>query len=362
MQSSRDLPPVAATAALLLLALLMEIACGVPGPPVPPTPKIPQPVADLAARQEGETVRLSWTLPQLHTDGTRLDGFPSLEIHRAFVDSAAGSFEQRAQLAYVLPPAMVETLRAGNRVLFTDPLGPDALNAPEGRLVAYAIKAKNRKQQDAGFGPAAYVHVYPVPEVVTSVRATVVEEGVRLSWEPPQHTTSGKPLGVISRYRIYRSATGEEGTFTQLETAESAAYTDSQALPGQTYYYRVRAVARYGDNEVASADSVSAQVQVEDRFPPAAPTRLVAVAGPGQVGLTWDASSSSDVTGYYLYRRRRPEASWQRLNPEPILSLSYTDKDVQPRVTYYYAVTAIDGNGNESSRSNQADAVPFQQE
>jgi len=45
------------------------------------------------------------------------------------------------------------------------------------------------------------------------------------------------------------------------------------------------------------------------------------------------------------------------LTGSPDASTSYTDNSVQAGQTYYYVVTAVDGSGNESVDSNQAQAV-----
>src|SRR5512135_3156038 len=58
------------TATLLACALLA--ACGTPGAPQPPSLELPTPVADLAATRAGDKVTLTWTPPQLTTDGATI--------------------------------------------------------------------------------------------------------------------------------------------------------------------------------------------------------------------------------------------------------------------------------------------------
>jgi len=72
------------------------------------------------------------------------------------------------------------------------------------------------------------------------------------------------------------------------------------------------------------------------------------------VELTWGVSSSSDVTGYYIYRSTTQGAGYAKVNPTPVVELTYTDTipgDVE--TTFYYVVTATDGP-NESGYSNEA--------
>jgi hypothetical protein len=74
------------------------------------------------------------------------------------------------------------------------------------------------------------------------------------------------------------------------------------------------------------------------------------------VTLTWNASTSS-VTGYRAYRATSAGGPYTSLNPAPNPQLRWTDSTVQPGVTYYYVVTAVAGNGTESTYSAQASAA-----
>jgi len=72
--------------------------------------------------------------------------------------------------------------------------------------------------------------------------------------------------------------------------------------------------------------------------------------------LSWRASTSP-VSGYNIYRTTASGSGYTRINSELIPSLTYTDTTVQPGMTYYYVVTAVDASGNESTDSNQASAI-----
>jgi fibronectin type 3 domain-containing protein len=76
------------------------------------------------------------------------------------------------------------------------------------------------------------------------------------------------------------------------------------------------------------------------------------------VSLTWTASSSSDVVGYYAYRSTTSGSGYVKLDPtSPASTEQYTDSTVQSGTTYYYVVTAVDSNDVESDYSGQATAV-----
>lgn len=76
-----------------------------------------------------------------------------------------------------------------------------------------------------------------------------------------------------------------------------------------------------------------------------------------EVDLFWDPSSSPDVAGYNAYRAIQSGGPYMKLNPVLIVSTTYTDATVVSGETYFYVATAQDGNGVESTFSNEAVAV-----
>lgn len=343
----------------------MLVACGVPGAPVPPTPKIPQPPRDLVARQSGERVVLRWTLPQLNTDGSRLPAPPRMELHRAFLDEAQPApeaFAAAARPAYTLPGSVVGSFLHNDIVVFPDLLGARLLAEQAGKFAVYGVKAVNPKGQEAGFSNLVAVRVYPVPEPVTGLLSRVTEPAIELRWTPPRRTSSGAPLEAIAGYQIYRSDTGEEGSFVLHGTAASARYEDTQFRFGARYFYRVRTLAQYGADTVESESSASLEVVARDLFPPPAPANLVAVGGAARVDLTWDASPAPDTADYIVYRALTADGPFERLSPDLVSVLTFADTAAQPGGTYFYAVAAVDHSGNEGPRTTPVAATPFKPE
>jgi hypothetical protein len=75
------------------------------------------------------------------------------------------------------------------------------------------------------------------------------------------------------------------------------------------------------------------------------------------VALAWNASSSSGVIGYNVYRGTASGGPYTKLTPSAISETRYTDTSVEAGRTYYYVVTSVDSDGLESSHSNQASAI-----
>lgn len=72
--------------------------------------------------------------------------------------------------------------------------------------------------------------------------------------------------------------------------------------------------------------------------------------------LSWNASTSP-VVGYYVYRSTQSGSYTTPLNPTAQAALTFKDTSVVSGVTYYYVVTAVDSNSQQSAYSNEAVAV-----
>jgi hypothetical protein len=86
------------------------------------------------------------------------------------------------------------------------------------------------------------------------------------------------------------------------------------------------------------------------------PVKIV-VTGTGVSGtthsviLSWGASSSSGIVGYYLYRSTTSGSGFARLVTSPLSGLKYTDASVESGKTYYYEATAVNSAGQESAHT-----------
>jgi hypothetical protein len=84
-------------------------------------------------------------------------------------------------------------------------------------------------------------------------------------------------------------------------------------------------------------------------------------SGPGvspaahSVFLSWNASTSSDIVGYNVYRATSSSTTYAILANSPLLN--YTDETVQAGQTYTYVVTAVNSAGEESVHSGSVTAV-----
>lgn len=88
---------------------------------------------------------------------------------------------------------------------------------------------------------------------------------------------------------------------------------------------------------------------------PGAPANVEAVAVSGnKITVSW-ASVGSGIT-YNIYRSQ-DNGNFTKLTGSPVAGTSYDDTWVSPAVTYYYYVTAVNQQSEESGRSNVASAL-----
>jgi hypothetical protein len=76
---------------------------------------------------------------------------------------------------------------------------------------------------------------------------------------------------------------------------------------------------------------------------------LVGTGTAPQVSLTW-SPSTSEISGYNVYRGTVPGA-YSKINTNLDSGTAYTDSSVLSGLTYYYAATAVNSSGQESSYS-----------
>ncbi len=99
-----------------------------------------------------------------------------------------------------------------------------------------------------------------------------------------------------------------------------------------------------------------------DATPPPSPGGLAAVPeANGTVHLSWNAPAAADLAFYRIYRAESagvPVAAEGMIGELPATVMELTDSSAALGTPYFYTVTAVDMNGNESTPSDEAGATP----
>jgi pectate lyase len=95
-----------------------------------------------------------------------------------------------------------------------------------------------------------------------------------------------------------------------------------------------------------------------DTTPPAVPSNLWALGQDGQVILRWAANNEEDLAGYNIYRSATFQGGYLKLNAALLTASEYVDESAVNGTMYYYLVSAVDTNQNESAYSVAACGIP----
>ncbi|MEO8034331.1 MAG: hypothetical protein ABI837_07845, partial [Acidobacteriota bacterium] len=133
-------------------------------------------------------------------------------------------------------------------------------------------------------------------------------------------------------------------------------YTD--AAPYGTFSYHVTAVAAAANPRIESDPSEGASATFKDLLPPPQPASVTALIEPKAIRLIWDAVDAPDLAGYKVYRTEGMGhgADIKDIGTIPLFTIPANttraiDPKADPGIAYRYSVSAVDKNGNESSRA-----------
>lgn len=374
---------IPALVSLNFIAVLTFAGCAAPGQPITRRPPAPTPISDLSARQVGNSVFVTFTLPKETVQGRPLSAPPQIDIYRQFVPAPATAqstlLAPPRQQIITIPSQTLQQYRVGEPYSFSDVLSPADLSAHAGSEAVYMIRTRAANHDSENSNLVA-LPIFPAPQPVTDLQAQVTRSAIILSWTPAA-TPPAAMLGFVSvRYRIYRSSKTSAATstsplndvskgasvstasipFRQVGELSEPPYRDSNFTFGQTYAYYVVSVAQYGASAVESEASRTVEVTPRDTFPPPTPTGLVTAVAPAtastpaHIDLSWDISPAPNVAGYNIYRSTANTVSadrWDRLNRSPLLTPAFRDIPEVSGKQYFYRVTVVDTFGNESAPS-----------
>jgi chitodextrinase len=158
-----------------------------------------------------------------------------------------------------------------------------------------------------------------------------------LSWSP-----STDDIGTVG-YQVSRADSA------QVNTTALTSFFDPNLTDGRTYVYTVRAFDASG-NLSASA---SLSTTTPDRTAPSVPAGLQAapLIVDSQVNITVSWSPATDNVGVDRYTVLHGLSADSLTQIAVVTDPSFSHLNLQPLVTYYYAVEAVDGTGNKSARS-----------
>jgi hypothetical protein len=198
-------------------------------------------------------------------------------------------------------------------------------------------------------GPPSVRAMVPLESPVAAPTAVAArmptEKAVVIDWTPPVAEAGGSPV----QFNVYRQQGGRAPLNPSPLSAPAFEIANEEL--GKEQCYVVRAIQTTQNVTVESDPSAPGCVTPLDRFPPAAPKNLRAVAEEGAVSLVWDPNAEPDLAGYLVLRGDAAGGTLQPITPQPIKDATFRDTTVTAGVRYVYAVVAVDAAAPERNSS-----------
>src|SRR5258708_900403 len=242
---------------LLMCIFLLAAGCGAPGEPQPPTPPVPQAIVDLTAKQAGDGVLLTFTMPGKSTLGERLQQVPTFEVLRGSVRPDGTPDPKSFRVVDTVPGTLVARYSQRGQVQFIDPVSPADPQLRSGQPFVYRVRTLLSAKRPSADSKDVTLHLYPVAERISSLDASVTEQGINLKWPAPTRTSSGESLSEVQEYHVYRGELDPttasiaasdplqakwKSPLLQLGATSTTDYRDSGFDYGKTYAYVARSV------------------------------------------------------------------------------------------------------------------------
>jgi peptidyl-Asp metalloendopeptidase len=175
-----------------------------------------------------------------------------------------------------------------------------------------------------------------VPGVPRNLQATVVNNTITVTWQPP---SSG---AAVSNYVVQAgTAAGASNVYSGgVGTATSV----SSPIPNGTYYLRV-----YGQN-ASGTGPLSADIVAQVGLPPGPPRNAAATASAGVIALTWAPPASGGTVSTYIVRAGTASGASNVFNAA--VGAGTAVSGAVPAGTYFLRVLA-QGTGGISAPSNE---------
>ncbi len=333
---------------ILLAGTLLSGGCGYKTDPVPPQTVVPKAIEDLRYTLDEEGARLTWSYPVETVSGKNIDQILSFELYRAEMPLAdfcggcpipfgeplelpggASGVEERNTMEY-----LSGMLRSGNK---------------------YFFKVRSRTSWWAAGADSNIVSfVFHTPAgAPANLKAVPAQSSVRLSWSPVTTLVDGSPADLPLSYQVMKSRDGRQYVETGEALQGKTVYVDQDVQSGAVYHYMVRSNMLYENDLIDGSVSESVSVRVKDIVPPPAVTGVRVVASATDLRIFWDRVDVDDLAGYMVYRRLEGQSRGVKIGEVGATQTIFVDSKAPQDARVYYAVTAFDKEGNESTKSDE---------
>lgn len=157
-------------------------------------------------------------------------------------------------------------------------------------------------------------------------------------------TLKWNPITNAEKYEVYR-AISKNGTYKKMYTTTGTQYTNTSAVAGRNYYYKVRAVSGNVKSEFSAVKNRTCDL--------ARPNVTISLNGSGKPRLTWEPIEGA--TRYEVYRATSKDGTYKQVYSTTDTMMNNTS--ALSKKTYYYKVRAIHSNTSAYSAYSVIDEI-----
>jgi predicted small lipoprotein YifL len=344
-----------ALAAALAIALALA-ACGKEGPPTPPLRAVPAPVKDLAVRQRGTHVLLSFTYPQTTPGGAALNGVTKVEVYEAVLQPppplkapAKPPAEKKPGGGKAATATAPEAGKAGAKATATateaataaepgtagTPTPPGATAATTGKPAAAAAPGSAAGPgMPSPLDPRQYESLAKLRLTLTSkdLGAATLGNQLIIDLPLPEPLPAATVTAPAAAPGPAPAKVPPGATNAKAATGAAAA----TAAAGLTRDYAVRAYGPQGDRS-----ALSNQALLMPKEPPQPPEAVTVTPQADGILVAWKPVANGG--GYAVYRR----AATERFSSKPLALVRsgearHLDQTARFGQSYIYSVTTVD--------------------
>lgn len=215
----------------------------------------------------------------------------------------------------------------------------------------YSIRSSSTSHVLSNFSDTIAIRpeIETVPPAPTGLNAFLQDDNsVRINWDDMTEIESSVGYYLVLRKTI--DPTGKTNSEYELLidsvlSSENNLFIDSTNEAGKTYEYVVQSIDLFG-GQSALSNSIQLNYPLAEVKSPGG---LFVTRDEDGVIIKWDPVSEENITEYRVYRQQRDEemdflGSVQNGKP-----LQMSDRGVKKGELYFYSVTAVDKNQQESS-------------
>jgi DNA-binding beta-propeller fold protein YncE/tetratricopeptide (TPR) repeat protein len=209
--------------------------------------------------------------------------------------------------------------------------GPGEFRSPQGLAMEAGVRLS---VGDRGNKRVQVFSLHYSPAAPRELAAQARANEIQLTWKANTET-------FLEHYRVYR-ADAPNGEFKLIGTPSEPFYIDRNLPSSRTFFYRVASKAKEGNESVAS-DSVTA---VTPKLAPAHPKKVRIGPWEKEITLSWLPNAEPFVSHYRVYRTKQVKAGFELVTK--VEKTVFVDRPLADETRYYYQITAVGKEGDES--------------